>query len=316
MLEVIRHGAPAWVPLPDEAIRGIAHRDARFYNRNGDPSLREWTDAWGVEFQVENDDPILDGYPKSHPLTDLDRLDAFPWPDPDDPELMDVARESFAKIDRQRFIVNAVNPGSMFVRGWLLMGMEEFLVRVLTEKEKIHALLDRIADYQVAVAKRYVELGVDMATLGDDAGTNLALMIRPELWRELVKPRLKRVYDVYRDAGCIAMFHCCGCVMAILDDLIEIGIEVLNPIQASANDLDELRARTAGRLTLLGGIDCRVVATGTPEAVAHLTEETVRRLGKDGEYVAFPDQTLRFPEENMRALRESVKRVGGYPVSV
>jgi uroporphyrinogen decarboxylase len=312
-LEVIRHGTPEWVPTPKEAIRGIAHRDARFYNRNGDPTATEWTDAWGVGFEAESLDPIVDGYPKHHPLTDLDRLDEFSWPDPNDPELMDVAREGLAKIDRDRYLVNAVNPGSMFVRGWLLMGMEEFLVRVLTDADRIHELLDRICDYQVAIARRYCELRPDMATLGDDAGTNLALMMRPELWRELIKPRMKRVYDVYKDAGCIAMLHCCGRIMEIVDDIIEIGIDVLNPIQASANDLEELRARTAGKLTLLGGIDCRVVATGTPEEVASLTEETIRILGSDGEYFAWPDQTLRFPEENLEALEATVRRVGRYP---
>ena len=309
---VIRHEAPAHVPLGWEAVLPVYHRDALFYRQNGDPALTRWDDAWGVEFALS--DPAFpdSAYPVVHPLGGFDGLDSFSFPDPDDPALMRGVEQAIARADRSRCLIVAFNPAVMFVRSWLIMGMEKLFEGLILRPADFARLLDRIADYQVRIAERYLEQGVDGAQMGDDVGTSTALMMDPRQWRVLVKPRLKRVIDTYKSAGRFVVFHCCGRVMDILDDLIEMGVDVLHPVQAGANDLAVLRQKTRGRMALFGGIDADAVMRRTPVEVEVLTREAMLLFGGEGDYIAWPDQDLPFPKQNLLAVERAVRRHGAY----
>lgn len=307
LLRILRHEQTACIPPPEtQIILGIGHKYGNFYNPG--PDLKEWKDAWGVGFRRGDDPQNQSAYPVSHPLERPEDFDKIPWPDPDDPDLLTDTEKYLEQFNLEEKLVQAANPGALFVRAWLLLGMENFMICAAEDPNQLTPLLDRITDYQVRIAERFVELGVvDIGLVCDDAGTNKGLFIRPALWRELIKPRMQRIFNVYKDAGCFTNLHCCGCVMEIIDDLLDMGIDILNPVQVSANDLDELRRRTQGRITLLGGIDCRVVYDGTPEEVAALTRETIRRLGANGDYLPGPDQGLPFPKENIAALHDAIR---------
>ncbi len=155
---------------------------------------------------------------------------------------------------------------------------------------------------------------MDIVTLNDDAAANRSLYVNPELWREMVKPRLKKIISIYKDAGCYLMFHCCGHVIDIIDDIIELGFDILNPIQASANNFNELIKKTAGKIALYGGINADTIMRSTPENIARMTYETLHTLGKDGGYIAFADQELPFPKANLAAVEQIVQEEGKYPL--
>jgi uroporphyrinogen decarboxylase len=308
LLRLIKHNDPEYLPYGLEGVVNVFHEQALFYQGNGDPTATAWTDAWGVKFAAMNSGKGGSAYPVAHPMTDLASVDSFGFPDPWQPGLLDRATKLLQQVDRTRQLVMAVNPGVMFVRSWLLRGMENLLMDVLLEPDLVAKLLDRIAEYQLVIARRYLELKPDMVRLADDAGTTKALMIRPALWRTLVKPRLRKLVAAYKDAGCIIYFHCCGCVMDILDDIMDMGVDILNPLQAGANDLRLLRQKTQGRLVLCGGIDAHTVATADPGTVARLAAETIDILGDGGFYIPQPDQGLPFPRENVEAIKSVIQK--------
>jgi len=310
MLRLITFKDPEYIPYDLESVKRFTHRDGLFYRGNGDPSAVEWTDAWGVKFKLSDIGFKDSAYPVYHPLMTLEGLDEFPFPDPSDPELFTAVQKQMEAVDRKNNLVMLVNPGFMFVRAWLLHGMEETFIDIVTEPKLYEALLDKIYAYQETVIKRSIELKPDIIHFGDDAGTTKALMINPTLWRSMIKPRLKRICDICKDAGCIVLMHCCGCVQDIVDDIIEIGVDILDPLQAGANDLSYIKSRARGRLTLHGGIDSHTVATADPPTVAELTRNVLRLLGDGGGYIAYTDNVLPFPKENIEAIRAVVNKEG------
>jgi len=305
LLRTINFSAAEYIPFEMESTWEIYHQDALFYKGNGDGHATNWIDTWGVRF--ERPDARLDGYPRFHPLRNFENMETYKWPDFHSPELLKEASRALEKIDRRKYLVMGMNPGFMFVRSWLLVGMNELLMGLVLYPGKVNYIMDRILEYQIGIAKKYIELGIDIVQFGDDAGTTKQLMMRPSLWRHLVRPRLKQVIDVYRNAGCLVLMHCCGCLTEIIEDIVDMGVDILNPIQAGANDLATLRRKTQGKVALYGGIDAHKVATGTPEQVSEITQKTLNILARNGGYIAAADQILPFPEENIEAIKETVR---------
>ena len=304
LLRTIRFEDTNHIPFGMESVIDFYHRDARFYSGNGDPHIDEWTDAWGTRFMR---DANRESYPVFHPLASLEDLETFPFPDPSDPALFAEAEEKIKAVDREQHLILFNNPGFLFVRSWLLRGMENTLVDMLTEPELYEALLDKIFTYQETIVKRTVAFNPDIVQFGDDAGTTKALMMNPALWQGMVKPRLKKLFAICKNAGILVCFHCCGHVESILDDIMEIGVDILNPLQAGANDLAAVKRKAAGRLALYGGIDSHTVMTADAHTVAELTRSVLKILAEGGGYIAHPDQSMRYPAENMEAIRAEVK---------
>ena len=303
LLRTIRFQDADYIPFGMESVLEFYHRDARFYSGNGDPLADAWTDAWGTRFVR---DANRESYPVYHPLESLEHVERFLFPDPFDPELFVEAANRVGAVDRTQHLILFNNPGFMFVRSWLLRGMENALVDMLEEPVLYETLLDNIFAYQETIVKRTVALKPDIVQFGDDAGTTKALMMNPALWRSMIKPRLKKLFDICKNAGILVCFHCCGRVEDILDDILEIGADILNPLQAGANDLAAVKRKTAGKLALYGGIDSHTVMTANAQTVARLTEQVLGILAEGGGYIAHPDQGMRYPVENMEAIRDVV----------
>lgn len=312
MLKVLNHDRPDYVPFQLESIIPVSHRDALFYARNGDPELSQWTDAWGVDFMIPENMNDDSGFPTSHPLKNLDELDDFSWPDPDDPALFKSISQELEKIDRSQYFLMGLNPAVLFVRSWLICGMDTLLSGTIIQQKEVEYLLDKVTEYQMRIAERYVELGIDIAHMGDDIGTTQSMLMSPEFWRELIKPRLKKIIDIYKAGGCFIYFHSCGRVMELLDDFIELGIDILNPLQASANNLPLIREKTRGKISLHGGINCDLIMRGNIAEIEQETKHILDILAEDGEYIADADQKLPFPEEHLKAVESTVRKFGAY----
>ena len=309
LLRTLRFQDPEHIPFGLESAVEFTHRDARFFSGNGDPHADAWTDAWGTGFKR---DANRESYPVFHPLASWRQLETFPFPDPSDPALFADATEKIKTVDRGQHAILFNNPGFLFVRSWLLRGMENALVDMLAEPELYEALLDKIFAYQEIVVKRTVAFKPDIVQFGDDAGTTKALMMNPALWRKMVKPRLKKLFDICKNAGCLVCFHCCGHVGVIVEDIIEIGADVLNPLQAGANDLAAVKRKAAGRLALYGGIDSHTVMTADARTVAELTRNVMGILAEGGGWIAHPDQSMKYPPENMEAIKKVVRNFASF----
>ena len=144
-------------------------------------------------------------------------------------------------------------------------------------------LLDRITEIQLVLIRRYIDLGVDGGYFGDDYGAQKGLLFAPRTWRQLIKPRLARLFAPFREAGLPILMHSDGQIQQILPDLVEIGLTALNPVQPEVLDHIWLRENFGGKLAFYGGISTQTVLPhGTPDEVRAAVAACVRDLAPDG----------------------------------
>jgi uroporphyrinogen decarboxylase len=261
-------------------------------------------DWWGVGWSTETE-----GYwPVDSPLSRCDVLDQYPWPDPDEPHLLDEARRAIVADERQRFI--APNLGfCLFERAWSLRGFETLLMDLALKPAFVEELLERITDVEVALARRFVALGVDGGYFGDDYGAQRGMLFSPKTWRALFKPRLARLFAVFREAGLPIIMHSDGDISAILPDLVEIGVAMLNPVQPEVLDHAWLRQTFGDRLAFYGGLSQQtVLSRGTPADVRAAVAECARTLAADGTGLLIGPShrmTSEIPLENVNAMLDA-----------
>ena len=268
--------------------------------------LATWADEWGVTWRKESPDPKLMPFPVDHPLGEgLAGMDRLAWPEPDAPE-------RFADLVHYRRPVNQLlvveHPFSLYERAWLLAGMQNLLALMADDPSRVDELFARIGSFEEAIAHRYVALGAEAAWIADDYGMNSALMFSPTLWRRFVRPHLQRLVDCYHRAGALVVLHSCGNVTPLVDDFLEVGIDVLDPLQPDCNDLDGIRRKTAGRVCLCGGVQSSILLAGETMRTLADTQRRIEQLGADGSYIIGPDDEQCFPTETRDAMLGAVER--------
>ena len=235
-------------------------------------------DWWGAGFDTQEEGYFV----KISPLQDNPDLDAYPWPDPYAPHLMDDAARVIATYGGEHFI--APNFGwALFERAWSLRGMVEFFTDMVGKPFYAAELLERITVIQEVLIRRYIALGVDGGYFGDDYGGQVNMLLSPKMWRALIKPRLARLFAPFREAGLPVIMHSDGHIEPILPDLVEIGLTVYNPVQPEVSDFNWLRTTFGNRLAYYGGVSTQTTLPfGTPEEVRTAVFKAVRELAPDG----------------------------------
>ena len=310
LLQAIRHGDPEYVPRCDEPVMGgVAYA--------GNFRIDCWTDAWGTRWETTRQDMVP--FPKGYPLADLRRIDEYRVPDPH--ALFDaddsLAGQLAAIPDREGKLIFGQQTYFLFERAWALTGMETFMAAFYEHPEELRELLRRITDYNLAVFERYLDLGVDGVGFSEDLGTQRALAISPAHFREFLRPEYARAFAPVKQAGKLVNLHSCGCVQDIAEDLIAVGVDILNPVQARANDLSRLKRIAQGRMALQGGIDTQhVLMLGTPETVEAEVRRVLGLLAPGGGYIIGPDQGMPFPPRNIEALWRAARTWGRYPLDI
>jgi uroporphyrinogen decarboxylase len=303
-LAAIQFAGPERVPLGNEPIFHGFQFEGNFY-------MGDWTDLWGVRWEAGLEHTVP--FPKGNPLPSFDRLDDYRVPSPEALVFSDDLREGLARVDRGATLVIGELTYLLFERAWAIMGMDNFLAGLATHPEQARAFLHAIASYARAVFDRYLELGIDGVGFSEDLGSQRALMISPQMFRDFLLPEYEHCFENVLREGKLVLFHSCGCVDTIAGDLASIGVSVLNPVQARANDLHKLKRDTVGRMALHGGIDTAVLAMGTPEEVQAEVIRVVEILKPGGGWVCAPDQAIPgIPDENMNALWETAREAGRY----
>lgn len=280
------------------AMEGIVHEN------DGEGHV----DAWGIEWV--KDGPF--NQIARSPLHDLppEQVRAYRFPEDRVDALLDRMVPVAAQGDTY-FIGCDVSP-CVFEMYWRLRGMQQALMDLFLEPELARAMLSACAEFSVLLARKACER-FDLGWLwaGDDAGGQSSTIISPEAFREQVKPNLAKVFAVAREHGLWMAFHSCGAIRPLIPDLIEIGLDVLNPIQCNAEGMDpfELKREFGRDLAFMGGVDTQdLLPFGTPAEVRRSTERLIEGMTADGGgYIlaashAIPPET---PDENIFALYES-----------
>jgi uroporphyrinogen decarboxylase len=262
-------------------------------------------DWWGVGYDTEEE-----GYfTVVHPLADAGKdFDAYAWPDPAAPGLMDDAARAIEQYGDEYFITP--NFGfALFERAWSLCGFNNFFLDMAMDPVWAGELFDRIADIQVALIERFIDLGVDGGYFGDDYGSQGSTLFSPKMFRDLIKPRLARMFEPFRKRGMPILMHSDGHINEIIPDLVEIGLTTLNPVQPEVLDHAWLHQEFDGNLAFYGGISTQTVLPhGTPDEVRYATQLAVEKLAPNGTGLLLAPShrmMLDIPVENIAAMLEA-----------
>ena len=289
----------------------------------GDPST--FVDAWGVTWRKA---PYPGGYYwelHGHPLAGatIEDLERYPWPDPLDPALTAGLADEIRALHGSPYALMADGGFKSFWElGFMLRGLEQLLMDLLVDPGFVSALMEKLLEINLKGTRRFLEIVgpyIHVFRAADDLATQTGLLMPPEVYRTLLKPVYKRYFDaVHALTPAKLFYHSCGCVTELLDDLIEIGVDVINPVQVSAlGDTARLKARFGSRVTFWGGIDTQhVLPNGTPEDVEREVRQRIRDLGPGGGYVVASVHNVQpdVPPQNLLAMAEAVRRHGQYPL--
>jgi uroporphyrinogen decarboxylase len=307
---------------PGEALQRRMGSDVRRLGMNVTPPdivNDEYQDGFGMILRRAKPHLYFDTI--HHPLAEADiaDLDAMRMPDPDNPALYhglkDRAKDLFDHSPYALFADFGV-PG-FFETSQKLRGYEQFYCDLLLEKEFLFALWDRLLELQKRFFKNYLSQVAPCAFAvgyADDLGMQDRPQISPELYREMLKPYHAMIFSYIHEFGVKVMLHSCGAISPLIDDLIEAGVDILNPVQTSAENMDvgALKARFGERVCFWGGIDEQhILPHGTEQAVRAEVRRVSAALGVRGGYVMAPAHNVQAdtPPENLLALYDEASKL-------
>lgn len=271
--------------------------------------LRGVTDEWGCIWDSLTSDYL--GQVIGHPLEDWERLDSYRFPEPTvGLENIEAMAEEVKTDDHQHYVL--VEVGTLWHQTNWLRGFENSLIDVLEDRPEMYYLRDRITEFLLKRVEILLERReyIDGILVNDDWGTQQTLMIRPEYWRRVYKPAYARIVEAIRSGGLSAHLHTDGVTDAIMEDLIEIGFDELNP-QMSCMDIEDLGRRFGGRVCFRADMDRQyTLPFGTQEEVESYVERMYRAFGRfQGGYIGYGQVGTDVPLENAEAMLGALYRL-------
>jgi uroporphyrinogen decarboxylase len=271
-----------------------------------------WTDIWGTVWRKELEGVM--GFPRHHPLADPTNLKSYKWPDPNDERICGRIYKQAEAFQGGDLFLSGSHRETLWEKSYMLAGMETMMVAFRTEPNFARDVLHRVMDWQLGIAQHYLKVGIEIAGLGDDLGTQRGPLLSPDIVQEFLVPEYRRLFGLYRQKGVLIGFHSCGKIDWMLETFMDLGVNILNPVQATANDLEKVRAITQGRMALQGGVSTGTIMAGPPEAIEAEVRQRLWQLGRDGGYFCSPDQGMPFPQGHLGAFRQAVAAYGRYPI--
>ncbi len=304
------------VQLPPTHVAGVPILDDGEY----------WAmyDRWGSKMRMPKDGGLYYDWVE-YPIKELtlEALDAYRWPAPDPVEVVATLREQARWLyenTEYALVGSGVIGGGIFEQPCRTVGLERFMEAMILERPFAERLMDGITDIYIESVNRYLDqVGeyIQVFTFWDDVSTQDGWMISPRLYVDLVKPRQKRLFEaIKRKTGAKLFYHGCGAVFDLIPHLIEIGVDIVNPVQVSAKGMDSRRLKAAyGRDVVFwgGGVDTqRVLPFGT---VAEVRDEVRRRIddfapGGGFVYATVHNIQAFVPPENVVAVYDTVRDHG------
>jgi uroporphyrinogen decarboxylase len=243
-------------------------------------------------------------------------LRAHPWPQPDWWDFAGLPA-ILARLDQSGEYHIRFRLGSLFEVAWQLRGLDRFLLDLAIDPDLPTYLLDRLSEVYEELLRRVLAVDggrLDMIYFYDDVATQSSLMMSPAMWRQHIRPRHQRLAEIAHAAGKQVMYHCDGAIYPLIPELIDIGIDVLSPVQTDAEGMDPARLKRefGDRLAFHGGIDImRTLPRGAPEEVRAEVRARVEVLGQDGGYILCSSHHIQpdTPVANVLAMYEPPLRV-------
>jgi uroporphyrinogen decarboxylase len=253
-----------------------------------------YRDMWGIERVQPAGSYYYDlvGSPLTGEVS-IDDILKYPWPDPEDPGFTDGLVERVRWLREHTDAATILALPSAFVHiSQYLRGFEDWFCDFGANPRRLEILFDAIMDISMAIAKRQLQAvgrEVDIVLTSDDLGFQKALLVKREHYLKYIKPRQQRFFRQIKDlTPAKVLFHSCGSVVSIIDDLIEMGVDGLNPVQPQAAGMNpvELKIKYRGRMAFWGGTDAQgIVPRGSVADVKRMVEELIEAMGEGGGFV-------------------------------
>ena len=287
-----------------------------------------YVDEWGIKYKKPEKSHYYDMY--EHPLANatIEDLDKYSWPDPDDPERVEGLREKAEDIYKNTdyaIVLGGFGECLFGLPSWL-RGHAQFYMDLLTDKKFANALLDRILEYEIRLVKnalKQVGKYIDVVRVSDDLGTENGPIISPPLYREMIKPRQKKLYHFIKEhSNAKLLLHSCGSVYDLIPDFIEIGVDALNPVQVAARNMEtkKLKEKFGEKITFWGG-GCdtqKVLPFGTIDEIKKEVKRRIKDLAPGGGFVFAPVHNIQpdVAPEKICAVYDTAIEFGSYPLKI
>lgn len=270
-------------------------------------------DEWGVGAVPGSKEHFLEY--KYHPLAQCETAEDvynYEWPDVDADYRFEGLEEKIRNYHERGYAVMGELYQTIFEMAWLLRGMEELLVDFYLNEEVAHAICEKLMELRIKQAEKYAQLGVDIIRLGDDIATQRGLMFSKEIYYKYLKERTRKIINAAKkiNPDVLIFIHSDGKVEDIVDDFIDIGVDILNPVQPECNDLKKIFEKYGEKISFWGAIGTQsTMPFGKPEDVKAKVKEVQEILGKNGGLLVAPTHILEpeVPWENVLAFVEAAK---------
>lgn len=273
-----------------------------------------YRDEWGVVYRSpkETGEPYI----VDHPLKTYEDIEDYLPPEPLLPERFTTISKAIARYGESLAILGGVE--SVFEKAYNLRGLGNLIVDLYRNPRAAMELFEKITRHRVEQAEIIVDMGIDIFYTGSDYGTQTGPMMNSGLWRRFVMPFEKRIFDIPRNKGIPIFVHSCGDIRPLLGSLVEIGMNIVNPVQPRAMDPVYVKEKFSDRLCLFGTIDVQhTLPFGTPNDVMHEVRERIETLAHGGGLILAPAHTVlpQVPIENFLAFTKAATTFGRYPLN-
>lgn len=311
---VAHYGLKDEYDLYDYYNADIVAVDAKYVGRPlkqyiNDKGEQIFENFWGHEDTLvvtENDSYLSTVYYPLNEVTSIQEIDDYHWPRTEDFDYS-VITDLVNRFSDKAIVIGHEGPFQYIT---YLVNMEEFFVLMIDEPEIAKHLLDRMVQFEIEHYTKMFEAGqgkIDILRVHDDYGTQLSLLFSVETWREFFKENTKKLADLAHSYGALYQQHSCGAIEPLINDLIECGVDILEPLQ-KVNGLhpEELKEKYEGKITFYGGIDTQtIIPFGTPEDVKNEVKHYTKLLNnKNGGYILMASQWFEVdaPIKNIEAI--------------
>jgi len=315
-IEIIHFGRPERV-VAGPPVHVIAYHGCNHEGFDGgghdSPVGTRWTDIWGTVWYKRQEGVMA--FPEAHPLAHPDRLRSYRWPDPNDPRVCGAIYTQAQHRPADGSFLTGSHRDTLWEKAYMLVGMENMMAAFYEAPDFAREVLHHIMDFQLGIAEHYLSVGVEMVNMTDDLGTQTGPLLSPAIVERFLRPEYARLMSLYKQHGVLVNFHSCGSIEAFLPMFMDLGVDILNPVQATANDLDMVRSLTQGRIALQGAVATQTLMDGPPDRIRAEVRFRLWQLGRRGGYFCAPDQYLPFPQTHIDAFYSALDEYGRYPLS-
>jgi uroporphyrinogen decarboxylase len=291
-----------------------------FYEPIQLPDGRSRIDEWGIGYVRGSEHHFEEIVHPMASFTCIDELEEYPWPDVTASYRREIARTLVEGVHQKDLAVMAWPPmkgGTIFETAWGLRGFEQLIIDMMTAKDFAACLLDKITALSISNACYFAACGVDVLLTGDDFGMQDRMMISPKLWREWFKPRYADLISSVKavNPDVLIFYHSDGMIEPIIPELIEIGVEILNPVQPECMDPVEIKRQFGDQLAFWGTVGTQsTMPFGNVDEVKAVVKERIQTIGQGGGLLLAPTHKLEpdVPWENILAFFDAVNEYGVY----